>query len=64
MMNPDYWRGFNDGKRAGEKEARKKAAKVLAFYIESLREVPGIGEKTYQKIVQHINTVSITKNNN
>lgn len=62
-MNPDYWRGFNDGKRAGEKEAREKAAGVLAFYIESLREVKGIGEKTYQKIVQHINTVSITKNN-
>jgi len=59
-MNPDYWRGFRDG----QEHERKKAAQVLAFYIESLREVKGIGEKTYQKIVQHINTVSITKNNN
>lgn len=59
-MNADYWRGSRDG----QEHERKKAAKVLAFYIESLREVPGIGEKTYQKIVQHINTVSITKNNN
>ncbi|WP_297988242.1 hypothetical protein [uncultured Anoxybacillus sp.] len=59
-MNADYWRGFRDG----QEHERKKAAQVLAFYIETLREVPGIGEKTYQKIVQHINTVSITKNNN
>lgn len=59
-MNADYWRGFHDGKRAGEKEAREKAAQVLAFYIETLREVPGIGEKTYQKIVQHINTVTVS----
>ena len=59
-MNADYWRGFRDG----QEHERKKAAKVLAFYIESLREVTGIGEKTYQKIVQHINTVSITKDNN
>jgi len=59
-MNQDYWRGFHDG----QEHERKKAAQVLAFYIESLREVKGIGEKTYQKIVQHINTVSITKNNN
>ena len=59
-MNADYWRGFRDG----QEHERKKAAQVLAFYVESLREVKGIGEKTYQKIVQHINTVSITKNNN
>jgi hypothetical protein len=59
-VNADYWRGFRDG----QEHERKKAAKVLAFYIESLREVKGIGEKTYQKIVQHINTVSITKINN
>ncbi|MBB5324664.1 recombinational DNA repair protein RecR [Anoxybacillus tepidamans] len=59
-MNADYWRGFHDG----QAHERKKAAQVLAFYIESLKNVPGIGEKTYQKIVQHINTVSITKNNN
>jgi recombinational DNA repair protein RecR len=59
-MNADYWRRFHDG----QAHERKKAAQVLAFYIESLKNVPGIGEKTYQKIVQHINTVSITNRNN
>jgi hypothetical protein len=60
-MNPDYWRGFNDGKRAGEKEAREKAAQLLAFYLESLKEVPGIGPKTWQRIVEHINTVDVRR---
>jgi hypothetical protein len=67
MMNPDYWRGFHDGKRAGkreteekaEREAREKAAQLLAFYLESLKEVPGIGPKTWQRIVEHINTVDV-----
>jgi recombinational DNA repair protein RecR len=59
-MNADYWKGFRDGQKHGE----KKAAELLAFYLESLKEVPGIGEKTYQKIAQHINTVSITNRNN
>jgi hypothetical protein len=56
-MNADYWRGFRDG----QEHERKKAAEVLAFYLESLKEVPGIGEKTYRKIVEHINTVDVRK---
>lgn len=56
-MNPDYWRGFRDG----QEHERKKAAQVLAFYIESLREVKGIGDTLYQRIVEHVNTVDITK---
>lgn len=60
-MNPDYWRGFHDGKRAGEKEAREKAAHVLAFYLESLQEVKGIGDTLYQRIVEHINTIDMRK---
>ena len=56
-MNADYWRGFRDG----QEHERKKAAKVLAFYIESLREVTGIGDTLYQRIVGHVNTVDITK---
>ena len=56
-MNADYWRGFRDG----QEHERKKAAKVLAFYIESLREVKGIGDTLYQRIVEHVNTVDITK---
>lgn len=56
-MNPDYWRGFRDG----QENERKKAAQVLAFYIESLREVKGIGDTLYQRIVEHINTVDVRK---
>ena len=57
-MNADYWRGFRDG----QEHERKKAAQVLAFYIESLREVKGIGDTLYQRIVEHINTVDVRKN--
>ncbi len=63
-MNRWYWEGFRDGKRSVEKEAREKAAQVLAFYIESLKNVPGIGPKTYQRIVQHINTIDVRKGKN
>lgn len=56
-MNPDYWRGFHDG----QEHERKKAAQVLAFYIESLRDVKGIGDALYQRIVEHINTVDVRK---
>ena len=56
-MKADYWRGFRDG----QEHERKKAAQVLAFYIESLREVKGIGAVLYQRIVEHVNTVDITK---
>lgn len=60
-MNPDYWRGFNAGMKEAEKKASMAAAQVLAFYIESLKNVPGIGPKTYQRIVQHINTIDVGK---
>lgn len=68
-MNAEYWKGFHDGKRAGkreteekaEREAREKAAGVLAFYLESLKEVKGIGDTLYQRIVEHINTVDVRK---
>jgi hypothetical protein len=56
-MNADYWKGFRDG----QEHERKKAAELLAFYLESLKEVQGIGEKTYRKIVEHINTVDVRK---
>ncbi|KYD21021.1 helix-hairpin-helix domain-containing protein [Geobacillus stearothermophilus] len=54
-MNPDYWRGFRDG----QEHERKKAAELLAFYLESLKEVPGIGPVLWQRIVEHINTVDV-----
>ncbi|AKM19819.1 hypothetical protein GARCT_02568 [Geobacillus sp. 12AMOR1] len=56
-MNPDYWRGFHDG----QEHERKKAAELLAFYLESLKEVPGIGPVLWQRIVEHINTVDVRK---
>jgi recombinational DNA repair protein RecR len=58
-MNADYWKGFRDGQEHGE----KKAAELLAFYLESLKEVPGIGPKTWQRIVEHINTIDVRKGN-
>ncbi|OQP13167.1 hypothetical protein IC805_05090 [Geobacillus thermoleovorans] len=54
-MHPEYWRGFRDG----QEHERKKAAQVLAFYIESLRDVKGIGDALYQRIVEHINTIDV-----
>jgi hypothetical protein len=56
-MNAEYWRGFRDG----QEHERKKAAELLAFYLESLKEVPGIGDTLYQRIVEHINTVDVRK---
>jgi len=56
-MNKEYWRGFRDG----QEHERKKAAQVLACYIESLRGVKGIGPALYQRIVEHINKVDVRK---
>jgi hypothetical protein len=56
-MNADYWKGFRDG----QEHERKKAAELLAFYLESLKEVKGIGDTLYQRIVEHINTVDVRK---
>ncbi|MED5042511.1 hypothetical protein P9848_11185 [Geobacillus stearothermophilus] len=56
-MHPEYWRGF----RNGQEHERKKAAELLAFYLESLKEVPGIGPVLWQRIVEHINTVDVRK---
>ena len=55
LKSKEYWQGF----LAGQKEERKKSVELLRIYIESLKDVQGIGPKTYQKIVQHINTVNI-----
>ena len=56
-MNVEYWKGFRDG----QEHERKKAAEVLAFYLESLKEVKGIGDTLYQRIVEHINTIDVRK---
>ena len=56
-MNAEYWKGF----AAGQEHERKKAAELLAFYLESLKEVKGIGDTLYQLIVEHINTVDVRK---
>jgi len=56
-MNAEYWKGF----AAGQEHERKKAAELLAFYLESLKEVKGIGDTLYQRIVEHINTVDVRK---
>jgi hypothetical protein len=56
-MNAEYWKGFRDG----QEHERKKAAELLAFYLDSLKEVKGIGDTLYQRIVEHINTVDVRK---
>jgi hypothetical protein len=56
-MNAEYWKGFRDG----QEHERKKAAELLAFYLESLKEVKGIGDTLYQRIVEHINTVDVRR---
>jgi L-amino acid N-acyltransferase YncA len=57
-MNRDYWLGF----AAGQEHERKKAAALLSFYLESLKEVKGIGDTLYQRIVEHINSVEVKGN--
>jgi hypothetical protein len=56
-MNAEYWKGFRDG----QEHERKKAAELLAFYLESLKEVKGIGDALYQRIVEHINTIDVRR---
>lgn len=43
-INADYWRGFNDGKRAAVNE--------FAERFERLQQVKGIGPKTLEKMVE------------
>ncbi|NNV07165.1 hypothetical protein ETC03_12320 [Geobacillus sp. MMMUD3] len=57
-MNPEYWRGFHDG----QEHERKKAAALLSFYLESLKEVKGVGPKVWERMVEHINKVEVKGN--
>lgn len=51
IKGPDYWRAFNDGKAHGEKDTLRR----LVLRLNGLKEVPGIGEKTFRKIEKYIN---------
>jgi hypothetical protein len=57
-MNRDYWLGFRDG----QEHERKKTAALLSFYLESLKEVKGVGPKVWERIVEHINKVEVKGN--
>lgn len=46
-----YWKAFNDGKAHGEKDTLRR----LVLRLNGLKEVPGIGEKTFRKIEKYIN---------
>ncbi|WP_199425784.1 hypothetical protein [Thermaerobacillus caldiproteolyticus] len=55
MNSKEYWLGF----QAGQEHERKKSAELLLFYLESLKEVKGIGPVLWQRIVEHINTIDV-----
>lgn len=51
VSGPSYWKGFNDG----QEHERKVCIHYFISKIEELKQVDGIGEKTFQKIVDHVN---------
>ncbi|GAB6891119.1 hypothetical protein [Geobacillus stearothermophilus] len=54
-MNPDYWRGFNAGMKEAEKKASMAAAQMIAELVEGMKDIPGIGEVLYSRIVDYVN---------
>ncbi|MGJ7034502.1 hypothetical protein [Anoxybacillus eryuanensis] len=54
-MNTDYWKGFS----AGQAHERERAVQLVKLYIESLRDVRGVGDVLYNRIIQHVNTADI-----
>lgn len=51
IFNKDYNKGFNDGMNHGVKLARKAVAEEFINRLEQLRNEPGIGPKTWDKIM-------------
>lgn len=49
--NQAYWKGFNEGRD----HERKIAIEYFITKIEALRNVEGVGEKTFNKILEYVN---------
>ncbi len=48
-LDPAYLKGFSDGK----KQAGKDFERYISHMLETLQEVPGIGDKTAERIIEH-----------
>lgn len=46
-----YWKGFNEGRD----HERKVAINYFIDRIQDLRNVEGVGEKTFNKIMEYVN---------
>lgn len=57
LKDAEYWKAFNAGMAAGEKAMLRKTFLAL----QGLKEVKGIGEKTYEKIIKAINEGEVKK---
>ncbi|WP_078428787.1 helix-hairpin-helix domain-containing protein [Alkalihalobacterium alkalinitrilicum] len=51
-LNPLYLKGFNDGAEVGKREMKDAMVDHFIERLENLYKVPGIGEKTIQKIIK------------
>lgn len=52
ILNPSYNQGFVAGTAYGMKTARMQAAIEFVQNLAKLEDIPGIGPKTYEKIVE------------
>lgn len=53
FKNETYKQGFMNGVKAGEEHAMKNMAGYIREKIDTLTDIPGIGEKTARKIKNH-----------
>jgi hypothetical protein len=51
LQDAKYWKAFN----AGQEHERKVAIHYFIDKIEDLRQVEGIGETLFKRIVKHVN---------
>ena len=52
-LDPAYMKGFNAGLKAGKNQAAALMSDFIVERMESLQDVPGIGEKTADKVSFH-----------
>lgn len=52
LLDKQYNKGFNDGTQYGMKAAKKAVAEDFLERLFVLRNTPGIGPKTWEKIIE------------